>query len=388
MNDKDNLRPARDGEGGPPHYHEPNDRPVVSRPDAAEAANDATVGNNSNEEVEPLSVPIAPEIAPAAKAPMDDAPAAFALPVDVVTAPPEQEVARDSEQELPVLLDPRQLMRAAARVELPLWRGFRRGKISVVIGAPGVGKSLYVLQALIAMATGVKFCGRGASGVYRVVLLSPEDDAGDIGQRMAAIAQKMGVDAELLQENFRVVNCENPFVLFAKQNDDLVQTAEGRELFEKIKAFGADVVCLDPMAELHHLQESDNGHMHFMMAGLREIARQSNCAMIVLHHLAKASGDHEPTLNSIRGAGSIGAALRYTEALGELTDKEASEFGLSEDDRIDYVRLTIPKWTGSRRPRRPIYLRRVTISVDGFEAPAFEMVELVANKQLAVKKKP
>jgi hypothetical protein len=30
----------------------------------------------------------------------------------------------------------------------------------------------------------------------------------------------------------------------------------------------------------------------------------------------------------------------------------------------------------------------VTISVDGFEAPAFEMVELVANKQLAVKKKP
>jgi hypothetical protein len=37
-----------------------------------------------------------------------------------------------------------------------------------------------------------------------------------------------------------------------------------------------------------------NGQMNLVMSGLRKFARLANCAIVVLHHLAKAENDKPP----------------------------------------------------------------------------------------------
>ncbi len=273
------------------------------------------------------------------------------------------------------------MLKAAAVPEVPLIGDIRRRLVTLFLGAPGVGKSLYALQLLIALATGSNFGVLRPTGAYKVVLLSPEDSTGVIGKRTAAMVKKMKADEKLLMQNLRIVDCEDPFVLFEKDGDSIRQTAIGRRLFAEIKAFGADAVCIDPVIEVHHLPESDNGLMHLLMGGLRDFAREADVAVIGLHHVTKPDGDKRPTINSCRGASAIVAAARHIEIFSELDKKEREEFRLSDDDCVDYFRVDVAKSSYQRRSGKPSYFQRVSQVVGDFEAPALAIPELTRKKQ-------
>ncbi len=280
----------------------------------------------------------------------------------------------DVEQNASMLIGIDALMEAAAKPEIPLWGDISRGLVTLLLGAPGVGKSLYGLQMLVAIATGRAFAGVHPTGAHKVVLLSPEDNAGVIGRRIAAMAQTMGVDWELLRQNLRIVNCDGPSVLFEKDGDGIRQTPAGRRFFHETKAFGAAVVGLDPMMEIHLLAESDNNSMHLLMGALRDFARTGNCAVVMFHHITKPDSDKRPTANSSRGASAITAAVRHIEIFSELEKKEREDLSLTEEQAVDIFRRDKVKSSYRRRSGRPAYFKRVSVSVNGITAPALEMI--------------
>jgi hypothetical protein len=69
-------------------------------------------------------------------------------------APPENRKSRRA-----LLLGWADMQRAAKNLRVPIWGQVMRGDLIIHGGQPGVGKSLYTLQELAAIAAGAKFAG-------------------------------------------------------------------------------------------------------------------------------------------------------------------------------------------------------------------------------------
>ncbi|MDR3505259.1 MAG: AAA family ATPase [Acidocella sp.] len=266
---------------------------------------------------------------------------------------------------------------AARRRQPPIWGNVRRGLVSLVVGQPGVGKSQYVAQAGIAMATGRPFGGYMPSGEHRVVFLSPEDEADILVDRIEAVAGLLRADMDIVERNLKIVHHEDSCVLFEPGPKGTQLTDMGRAFFAEVDDFRADAVFMDPMAELHRLPEMDNGAMNGLLAALRTRARLGNYAVVLTHHSVKPDkGDAPPTIHTARGAGATGASIRHADVLSELSKKERADFGITDEAAPDYVRLDVVKSSYRRRPGKPTYFRRVEVPVNGTTAPAMEMIEL------------
>lgn len=271
---------------------------------------------------------------------------------------------------------------AAARRQAPIWGNVRRRLVSLVVGQPGIGKSQYLVQGGVAMASGRPFGGYVPSGAHKVVILSPEDEADILVDRIEAMASALGADMGILEHNLRIVHHDDSCVLFEPGPAGAKMTDIGRSFFAEVEGFGADVVCLDPMAELHRLPEMDNGSMHELMATLRTRARAGNYAVVLAHHSVKPDkGEAPPTIHTARGAGATGASIRHADVFSELSKKEREDFGITDEAAPDYIRRDVVKSSYRRRPGRPTYFKRVEVAVNDTTAPALEMVELTKKRR-------
>jgi RecA-family ATPase len=78
----------------------------------------------------------------------------------------------------------------------------------------------------------------------------------------------------------------------------------------KIESFKPDALVLDPMSELHSVEENSNTLQRLVTAEIRTIARLNNLAVLLVAHSPK--GNVEPgNIAALRGAGAIGAAIRF-----------------------------------------------------------------------------
>ena len=279
-----------------------------------------------------------------------------------------------------LLRKPSAIKRLAARHrQPPIWGRVRRKQVSLFYGPPGAGKSQFVLQAAVAMAAGKPFAGHTPAKPCKVAFFSPEDEADVVADRIEAAAKVLDADMALVEENLVIAYYGESGVLFEPGVDGVRLTTLGADFFAEVAEFGADAVCLDPMAELHRLAEADNGAMNGLMARLRTFARKGNYAVLMTHHTAKPeSGDKAPTLHSGRGASATGAASRHVEILSELTKAERDRYGITDEKAPDFIRREVSKDSYGRKPGVPTFLKRVEIEVNGAAAPALMPVELVA----------
>ncbi len=68
-----------------------------------------------------------------------------------------------------------------------------------------------------------------------------------------------------------------------------------------IREYDARVIVIDTMREAHRLRENEADDMSPLMRPLRQIAHDTNCAIVLLHHMSKTG--------SSRGSTSIAAAV-------------------------------------------------------------------------------
>jgi RecA-family ATPase len=92
-------------------------------------------------------------------------------------------------------------------------------------------------------------------------------------------------------------------------------------LWKQESRFGA---MLDPIAELHELEENDNVQMAKLMGMMRSVARETKAAILLLHHASKASVDagKKSAATATRGAGAIVNSARVSMELNEMTAKD------------------------------------------------------------------
>jgi len=176
-----------------------------------------------------------------------------------------------------------------------LWRGYiPLGKLAVVDGDPGLGKSMMMTDLAARISTGAAMPD-GSPGLDEpagVLLLSAEDGIGDtITPRLTAAGAVM--DRALVFDRFVAVDGERLPTL-----DDLAAMEEG------IEAVGARLVVIDPLMAFlpPHVNAYRDQDVRRVLAPLSKLAERTGAAIVIVRHPNKAVG-----MSALhRGGGSIG----------------------------------------------------------------------------------
>lgn len=210
----------------------------------------------------------------------------------------------------------RSMSEVEARAINWLWPGrIAKGKVSMIVGNPGLGKSQVCASLASVVSNGGAWpvdrtiCQQGS-----VVILSAEDDAEDtIKPRLEAAGANM--DNVFILDAIR---CENEQGEEGKRGFNLsIDTARLGALLDKLD--DSALVIIDPItAYLGDTDSHKNAEVRALLAPLAEMAAAQQVAVIAVSHLTKSSGMDA----LLRVQGSIGFAAAARAVWGVAKDKD------------------------------------------------------------------
>jgi RecA-family ATPase len=184
-----------------------------------------------------------------------------------------------------------------------LWENrIPQGKITLLEGDPGMGKSLLAIDIAAHISKGRPMPGDSTGKTGSVILIAPEDGAADtIKPRVAAAGGDLSqihllntVESLDAKDVKKLKLYQKPFSL----SQNLF------ELEQTIKQTKAILVVLDPLTAVlgHNIDSSRDQGIREIFTPLAFLAESTNCAFLVVRHLKKGTSDNL----LYRGAGAIG----------------------------------------------------------------------------------
>jgi len=204
------------------------------------------------------------------------------------------DAADDHSEALPVQLAG-QLKAAAAGQRWLIRSLWGRSAVGILGGPPKSCKSYLGLELATSVATGIPALGcfsvdrRGPALIYLA-----EDSLPLIRSRLEAICDFRGCDIRQLDIH---VICM-PVLRLDLQRDQ-------QRLTKTISDIRPRLLLLDPLVRLHRLDENSSTEISGLLGFLRELQRQFDLAIILVHHASKKQRAH-PGL-SLRGSGDLWA---------------------------------------------------------------------------------
>src|SRR2546428_3285714 len=184
-----------------------------------------------------------------------------------------------------------------------LWqRRIPLGKITILDGDPGMGKSLLAIFIAACVSTGQPMPDGAPGKQGKVILIAPEDAAEDtIKPRVEAA----GGDPSqvLLLDNMDLLNIKDTKKI--KINERPFSLAQDMDILEQaIKQTGTILVVIDPLMAIvgRNIDSSRDQDVREVFTPLAQLAERTGCAILIIRHLNKGSSDNI----LYRGAGSIG----------------------------------------------------------------------------------
>lgn len=255
-----------------------------------------------------------------------------------------------------------------------LGRQILRGHVTVLVAPPGAGKSTWVIAASLAIATGRHdVVAEEVHDRCRVWYWNNEDDLDELRRRLAAAMQHHAIGWRDLRDASGPLLAMNDGTRHALKIAKLGQ--DGRTLHpqdrdalrDQVRAHNVGVLIVDPLVETHDADENDNRQVAQVARMYREIAKATDCAVVLIHHTRKAqdaaSTGHAGNMDSGRGAGALMGVARVALTLYGMSERDAKAHGVRERERHRYVRLDDAKANLSLMSGRAKWFRRVTVSL-------------------------
>ena len=235
-----------------------------------------------------------------------------------------------------------------------LWPGYiPMGKITVLAGAPGLGKSLLAIR----LAAQV-------SNAAEALIASAEDDPEDTVKPRLMAAEATFARVHLMD---------------VRQVDDLAVRAPGivqlpgdaAQIHQAVNELGAKLVVLDPVAAFLDAAHSAyrEQEVRAALAPLKYMAEQTGCAVVVVMHLNKGEGS-DP-LRRIANSGAFTALARSVLLFGPDPENEDGDRG---DGRILVVAKGNNRQRGTGGLRMRITTRRLEVAGEEIDAAALEVI--------------
>ncbi len=221
----------------------------------------------------------------------------------------------------------------------------QRGEISSIIAPGGTGKTTLEIALALSIASGRDVFDKGLyEGAARVWLWNLEDDRTELARQIAAAANLHGLDGGDLGDRLYVDGLDQALCT-------AVETANGAQLVmpvfdgvaSEIERRAIDVLMIDPFVSSHSVNENDNGAIDAIVKAWKRVAQVTRCAIILVHHTRKTSGQ-AVTSEDARGASSMGSAARVVLTLNGMREEDATKFGITDPiERRTIIRVDTGK---------------------------------------------
>lgn len=221
------------------------------------------------------------------------------------------------------------------------------GKVTVIAGPGGVSKSMLTLHMLMYAALGKAFGPFDVVEPRKSLYVSYEDDLQEMHKRVFNLVEALGqLDNGVFDALYDVKGSLKQNLLMYAADDDAAswllltkpdrfgapeRSARVEWLIGFIRRNNVKLLVLDPAVYTHQLEENNIADMAVYMQTLTAIAKQAQCAVIVLHHMSKAAGWltlDDVNQSSLRGASSFADNARSVGVVVSMPIKDAVNYGL------------------------------------------------------------
>lgn len=215
-----------------------------------------------------------------------------------------------------------------------------RGSVTLLSGQGAGGKSSYVVGLTLSMAAGIQYGKATPIGPLRGINYNTEDDRDEQRRRYMAFLGASGVIPREALKSIIRVGPEGVGTLFQRDPNtgEVTPTTALDDLKNLIVEQQADYVIVDPLAELHNAEENDNTAMRSILAAFRQLAKELDIAVIILHHDRKGVGV-AGDVDRMRGASALQGAARIVLTLTRMTEEEADALGIPQTEKASYIRI-------------------------------------------------
>src|SRR5258708_9269222 len=208
----------------------------------------------------------------------------------------------DAGSPIDLLVEPPGVKLSEVKTQQIDWLWQRRiplGKITILDGDPGMGKSLLAINIAACVSTGRPMPDDTPGRQGNIILIAPEDSAEDtIKPRMEAAG---GDPSKVFLLNTIEDFDEKRLGIYART---FSLSRDLDDLEREIKRTNAILVVLDPLMAIprRNIDSSRDQVVREVFTPLAQLAERNGCAILIIRHLNKGSSDNI----LYRGAGSIG----------------------------------------------------------------------------------
>ncbi|MDP2815843.1 MAG: helicase RepA family protein [Rectinemataceae bacterium] len=229
--------------------------------------------------------------------------------------------------------------------------GFVSGTVGVLSGPGASSKSMWALQAGVAIAGGPDLLHLGIKQKGIVHYIAAEDPEEIIVRRLHALGGRITSEYQRILAKMLVISPLMGLRL------DIMNANHVQQIIDNTA--GSRLVIIDTLNRVHALEENSNGDMGQLTAQLEYIARLTGAAVLHLHHVSKSAarlGDDDQ--HSARGASALSDNARWAAGLRTMSEKEAEKRGVNVAQKNQYVRWGVLKCNYTVAPFGRWYERR------------------------------
>ncbi len=152
-----------------------------------------------------------------------------------------------------------------------------RAGVGIIGGAPKCGKSWLGLDVAVSVASGTPCLDTfSVASPGGVLVYMAEDAAAVVKQRLGGICFHRGLDLAAL-----------PIGVITVPSLRLDLPRDQRRLQETVRRYAPRLLLLDPFVRLHRVNENQAQDVSAMLGYLRELQRENDLALVVVHHARK-----------------------------------------------------------------------------------------------------
>jgi hypothetical protein len=166
--------------------------------------------------------------------------------------------------------------------------------VGILGGEPKCCKSFLALDIAVSVASGAACLRQFPVRRAGKVLLFPAEDA------LPVVRQRLQGIACAAQADFDALAVE----VITAPSLRLDTPADRQRLTQTVQAHQPILLILDPLIRLHRVDENDASQIGALLSFLRELQRQFNLAVLLVHHARKDSNSSRPG-QALRGSSEL-----------------------------------------------------------------------------------
>ncbi len=242
------------------------------------------------------------------------------------------------------------------------------GVVGIVVAPGGTGKTWWLLQLSASVVTGLLLAGRWeVAATGSVLLLSAEDDDGQLHRRIERLVQQLALtaDPEI------IARLRDKLIVVPRIGDDNLLTSTDphtREvgmtlLLDRLIAAAKLIpdlalIIIDPANRFRGGDENAAEDTARFVQALERIAKATGATVVVAHHSNKgAFHASEQNQSASRGSSALTDGVRWQLNLMPFSERDAKNYGIPADQRGLYLTAALTKSNYSP-PQLPAVLRR------------------------------